>query len=253
MANIQQASISRTSQLAQWFSTRLGKRLLAAQQQALRKLLPRCFGHYALQQSPVDLALEFSAVACCYQLISDDSAFSHLPTSAVMVDMQSLPFESASINVILLHHTLDTHEHPHQLLREIERVLAPGGRLVIVGFNPWSFWGVVGRTLQGLKPWLSADCQRKWHQHLPWDNRFLSAMRLKDWLQLLNFDVDTQQTLTLNPWLMSSPFNKLSRYLGAAYMISGVKRATCLTIIKPRWSIAAKRFSSVTLPLTPAR
>ena len=44
---------------------------------------------------------------------------------------------------------------PHGILREVDRVMMPEGRLVIVGFNPWSLWGL--RSSVGLSrsqyPW----------------------------------------------------------------------------------------------------
>jgi ubiquinone/menaquinone biosynthesis C-methylase UbiE len=35
---------------------------------------------------------------------------------------------------------------PHAILREVDRVMMPVGRLVIVGFNPWSLWGPAQRA-----------------------------------------------------------------------------------------------------------
>ncbi len=251
--------MTRSAQLTLWFSTQVGQRLLAVQRSALSAMLPRCFGHYALQVSPMPSAMSvFPAIAKCYILIEQCQAASNLQmpfntmTDAIMVDMQILPFESASINAILLHHTLDVYEHPHQFLREVDRVLVPGGRLILVGFNPWSLWGLAGRALQMATPWLPLSWRQICSRHLPWNMRYLSAMRLKDWLQLLNFEVDDHQILILNSWFMTWPFNRLFRHLGAVYVLSGVKRSSCLTPIRSRWSVPANRFGGVSIPLTPA-
>jgi len=37
-------------------------------------------------------------------------------------------------------HTLEFTNDPHQVLREVDRVLIPEGHVVILAFNPWSLW-----------------------------------------------------------------------------------------------------------------
>ena len=63
-----------------------------------------------------------------------------------------LPIATQSIDLVLLPHVLEFAEEPHAVLREVDRVMMPEGRLVIVGFNPWSLWGM--RSALGLR--------RKW-------------------------------------------------------------------------------------------
>ena len=251
--------MTRADQLALWFSSRLGQRLLMMQRQALTTVLSRCFGHHALMVSPIPFALSnFPAVIRCYALIGQSQLRTFAPSDLssppiIRVDMQTLPFESASINAMLLHHTLDIYEHPHQLLREVERVLVPGGRLILVGFNPWSLWGLTSFVLRILSPWMSLNWLQRFSQYLPWESGHLSKSRLKDWLQLLNFEVDDQQMLTLTTCVTPSPINQLCKYFGVTYMLSGVKLGTCLTPIKPRWAASASRFGAVGINLTPAR
>lgn len=49
--------------------------------------------------------------------------------------LHELPIEHESVDVALLHHSLDYSEDPHQLLRESARVLMPYGHLLIFGFQ----------------------------------------------------------------------------------------------------------------------
>src|SRR5690606_10094438 len=56
--------------------------------------------------------------------------------SPLVSEYHSLPFSSEALDLVLLHHLLDYSQTPHQLLREVSRVLIPRGHLVIVGFNP---------------------------------------------------------------------------------------------------------------------
>src|SRR5690606_11224800 len=92
--------------------------------------------------------------------------------------VEALPFDTQSLDLLVLPHTLECSSDPHQVLREAERVLIPEGRLVITGFNPWSLWGA-GRMLGRGRPFLPAGVQP------------LSPVRLKDWLKLLSFEVES--------------------------------------------------------------
>lgn len=59
----------------------------------------------------------------------------------VVQQFDELPFASASIDLVVLPHVLEFAEEPHQILREVERVLIPEGQVIICGFNPVSLWG----------------------------------------------------------------------------------------------------------------
>ena len=82
----------------------------------------------------------------------------------------ALPFPPHCFDNVVLHHALDVAEDRRAALREVARVLPLGGRLLIVGFNPWSLWSLA-------KPW------RPFRDMHP-----VSPLRLADWLDLLGFD-----------------------------------------------------------------
>jgi SAM-dependent methyltransferase len=94
-------------------------------------------------------------------------------------ESSELPFASESIDLIVLPHVLEFAADPHQILREVDRVLRPEGRLVISGFNPASLWG----ARQYISRLIGSP-------YLPRDGQFISLIRIKDWLQLLNFSLD---------------------------------------------------------------
>ena len=50
-------------------------------------------------------------------------------------DAEALPFESESFDVAFLFHTLAYATSPQALLNEVARVLAPGGRLILLGVD----------------------------------------------------------------------------------------------------------------------
>lgn len=98
---------------------------------------------------------------------------------AALSDLQHLPLMDNSADLVILRHSLSFAPSPHQLLREADRVLSQRGQLVILGFSPWSLWGLSSRL-----PIRSTQLPSKMHM--------LHAARLVDWLHLLNFRVEEQ-------------------------------------------------------------
>lgn len=62
------------------------------------------------------------------------------PSATVLVFEEELPLPDASIDRILLVHALEFSENPRETLKEMWRVLAPGGRLVIAVPNRRGVW-----------------------------------------------------------------------------------------------------------------
>lgn len=68
-----------------------------------------------------------------------------LSATALVFD-EELPLPDACIDRILLVHSLEFAESPREMLKEIYRVLAPGGRLVIVVPNRRGVWARLEHT-----------------------------------------------------------------------------------------------------------
>lgn len=68
-----------------------------------------------------------------------------LSATALVFD-EELPLPDSSIDRILLVHSLEFAENPREMLKEIWRVLAPGGRLVIVVPNRRGVWARLEHT-----------------------------------------------------------------------------------------------------------
>ncbi|MES9832802.1 MAG: methyltransferase domain-containing protein [Candidatus Thiodiazotropha sp. LLP2] len=155
------------------------------------------------------------------------------------VDLQAeacrLPFAGDSVDGVLLPHTLDFSSDPHQVLREVERVLIPEGKLLITGFNPWSLWGGVRMfRLRSSTP--------------PWCGHFFSSRRVLDWLSLLGFELLDIHFLNYTPPIQRPAIMQRLQFLeqfgenvypnfGGVYIISAVKRVVTLTRIRPKWSV----------------
>ncbi|GAC13393.1 class I SAM-dependent methyltransferase [Aliiglaciecola lipolytica] len=161
--------------------------------------------------------------------------------SQVIADAHELPFSENSVDAFLLAHELDFSRDPHQILREVDRILIPNGHVVIVGFNPFSLAGIF-RYL----PFKSNKILR--------EARFFSSMRINDWLHLLGFETIEQHQLVFSSLLFKrktrifSSVERLCRkYLpifSSIYVIVAKKRVIPLSLVKPKWKPSPK-FSTV--------
>lgn len=62
------------------------------------------------------------------------------PNAATLVDEQALPFPNALFDRVLAVHALEESDSPLASLRELERVLAPSGRLILVVAARHGLW-----------------------------------------------------------------------------------------------------------------
>ena len=121
-----------------------------------------------------------------------------------------------------------------QVLREVERVLVPEGRVILTGFNPWSLWG--GARLLHRR------------QGMPWCGHFLNLPRLKDWLALLGLEPSGGRVVCYAPplqrqrWLerfelLELAGNRWWPVGGGVYCLEAVKRMRGVRLITPGWKV----------------
>lgn len=67
-------------------------------------------------------------------------------SSTALVFDEELPLPDSSIDRVLMVHALEFAENPRETLKELWRVLAPGGRLVIVVPNRRGVWARMEHT-----------------------------------------------------------------------------------------------------------
>ena len=226
--------------LGPWLETPAGSYVRAWQQARLDALTADIFGFNALQIGlPIINALQANRMPNKWQSDtrrpSGSSAEGKAPI-VVVHDFAELPFASQSLDLVVLPHVLEFAAEPHQVLREVERVLIPEGQLIVCGFNPASMWGA--RQLAG----------RLTGAHfLPLDGEFISVPRLKDWLKLLNMEVNRGHFGCYAPpcatekWLnrfsfMENVGERWWPYLGAVYIVQAIKRVKGMRLIGPVWS-----------------
>jgi SAM-dependent methyltransferase len=216
-----------TNTLREWFATPLGQYLLEKERAYLDEVTPDIFGFHAIQlgMPEADLLRE--------NRITHKLRVAREGTPDTFASCTELPFATHSIDLVVLPHVLEFAEEPHGVLREVDRVMMPEGRLVIVGFNPWSLWGL----RSALGP--SRD------EH-PWNGRFLSLLRVKDWLALLGFEVNAGRLIAYAPPFDNERVRRRFAFMepagdrwwavgGAVYMLQAIKRVRGMRLITPAW------------------
>lgn len=227
------AAGSPLSGLEEWYASPLGLQVGIRESACLQGMLTDVFGYYLIQIGITDSFRETLVASRIRHRIPMPSVQSRgLPGLGVVGDPTRLPVATDTVDAVLLPHTLDFVLDPRQVLREVERVLIPEGRVFILGFNALSSWGLV-RLLHPRG------------RRIPWCGRFLTPYRVEDWLSLLGFDVERREHILFQPPLRRalSPglgwLERLGRRLwpafGAVYVIRAVKRVSTLTPIKPLW------------------
>lgn len=225
--------------LNQWFSSDVGQQFTALEKQQLDEVLPDLFGYYLLQvgtQGDVDL-LSSSRVSHRHVMgLAAEAA------GAFQAESWALPIQTDSIDVVILPHTLDFARYPHEVLREIERVLIPEGHVVITGFNPMSLWQLWRWGLG-------------WRKQPPWCGHFFTQFRLRDWLTLLGFDISSKKCFFYRPpvknrnimqrlTLLEKLGQKFWPFAGAGYVLVARKRVVTLTPIRQKWQTRKQVVSS---------
>ena len=224
-----------------WMTSPLGEYMLAHEQPFYADAVADIFGFNAAQIGfcEVDL-LANSRIPTLLHVDEIIEASEHAVD--VHCESDALPFTAESLDLVLLPHVLEFSDHPHQTLREVERVLMVEGYVIISGFNPYSTWG--------LKHFLVNKLMQNKLKHdvlaYPWCGEFFSQARIKDWLALLGLELVSTHYACYN--LPSNRHQWLSRFkildkvgrkcwprLGGIYYIVAKKRVVSMTLLKPNW------------------
>jgi SAM-dependent methyltransferase len=221
-------------ELERWLGTPPGQYLLAWEQAKLDEAVPDLFGFHALQLGLPELE-GLRANRMPHRWLGGDSAAGG--GAALRCDFDALPFPDHSLDLVVLPHTLELARDPHLTLHEVERVLMPEGRLVILGFNPASLWGLrqrLGRLRQRLGG--------RGPLFLPRAGEFIGYRRLRDWLRLLSFEVEGGRFGCYRPALASERWLERFRWmdntgdrwwpvLGGVYFLVAVKRVRGMRLV----------------------
>jgi SAM-dependent methyltransferase len=241
-------------QLPQWLKTPAGEYLLAWEQRHLDQAVVDLFGFHALQLGLPELdALRANRMPHRWLAVESppakgDAAAGPADAAATPPEKRAitlhchfdaLPFDGSSLDLVVLPHSLELARDPHLTLREVERVLVPEGRVIILGFNPASLWGTRQR-LGRMRRRLGLGTERD--LFLPRAGEFIGYRRLRDWLRLLSFEVESGRfgcyipPVTSAKWLarfswMEAAGDRWWPPFGALYYIVAVKRVRGMRLV----------------------
>jgi SAM-dependent methyltransferase len=243
-----------------WFRTPPGEYLLAWERERFDQAVADMFGFHALQLGLPELdALRSNRMPHKWLALpaADEESLGAAaapggnpdatgaggagsPRVALLTDSAALPFPENSLDLVLLPHTLELSSDPHATLREVERVLVPEGRVVISGLNPASLWGLRQRRAHFYRRLGYGEL------FLPEAGEFIGYWRLRDWLRLLSFEVESGQFGCYRPAVSSRV--SLDRFawmdkvgerswsiFGALYFVVAVKRVRGMRLLEPAW------------------
>jgi SAM-dependent methyltransferase len=214
-----------------WSDLPNGLLILDEINQVLSPWSTKFFGYHLLKIGSLSSAINMDQSPIKHQV-----SLSHLAgTEDVVADMDDLPLLKHSVDVCILSHALEFSLDPHHVVREANRVLIPDGYLVITGFNPFSLAG-----LNKINPFR--------YKNTPWNERFFTPMRVKDWLHLMGYEILTDErrlhsTLAgnMSEGGMALQWRDFAQHflsgIGSIYVIVAKKRVLPLTPIKPKWKM----------------
>lgn len=242
--------------LAHWLTTAPGRYLLDWERSHFDEAVGDIFGYHALQLGLPQLpALRSNRMPhrwlACRDAVEaspllDEGPQPEAPRIALITHPAALPFPEHSLDLVVLPHTLELSQDPHGTLREVERVLVPEGRLVISGLNPASLWGFRQQRAHGWRRLGLGEL------YLPEEGEFIGYWRLRDWLRLLSFEVESAHFGCYRPAFRSERWMERFAWMdglgerwwpifGAAYFLVAVKRVRGMRLLEPAWRGRPKR------------
>jgi SAM-dependent methyltransferase len=220
-----------------WFETTLGSYLVECEQSCFDEEVVDVFGYNAFQLGLCRFEfLRANRMPLRCRVGGDGPA-------RIRADFQQLPILSSSADLVLLPHVLEFSDNPHQVLREVSRILMPEGHVIVSGFNPWSMWG--------LRRFVGSD-----RSAFPWGGQFIGLPRLKDWMALLGFEIAAGRMCAHVPpvrrekWLNRLAFLEQAGerwwpFAGGVYILHCIKRVHAMRLITPQWKTAPAKSKSL--------
>lgn len=223
------ASYHLSSPLMGWEQVPSGQHIKELENKLIAQKLKLCFGHHLVKIGGLAAQLNCSDSLINHQINLVNQPMAEPPTGLI-AEYDDLPLQNSSVDLVLLTHILEYSTDPHQVLREVHRVLHANGNLVLSVFNPWS-----SVLLSKLWPFKARSNF--------WQFRLFSIARIKDWLNLLGFEVTDVQYTVYSSFLTKSSgqlgwWGRVKKRFfpttGAVCIVTARKREWPLTPIRPR-------------------
>lgn len=240
--------------MQQWFETPPGRYLLDWERAEFGRAVADIFGYHALQLGLPELdTLAANRMPHKWLALNEPAPEGAPARPSLLAEFSALPFEENSVDLVVLPHSLELNVDPHTTLREVGRVLVPEGKVVICCLNPASLWGLRQRRAHLYRRLGFGEL------FLPDAGDFIGYRRLRDWLRLLSFEVESS---TFGCWRPATASDKwLERYdwmdslgqrwwpiFGAVYFMVAVKRVRGARLIGPAWK-NPKAIATAPVPL----
>ena len=225
------APLDRHVSLRAWWRSGLGRALIAAESELLGEALEDVFGWEFLQIGAWGVKRELlEGARTRRQVIIAPGALAE--GADIIARPSQLPVIGDSVDAVLLPHTLEFAADPYAIVREVDRVLTGEGQLIVLGFHPWSLWGLRARSARAGFP--------------PGMRRLLSERRVREWLVLLGYEVvAARRYLYRSPWRSAPEARTGSARLlrrgllnplpAGAYLLKARKRVYTLTPVRQRF------------------
>ncbi len=229
-----------------WYETPAGQFALQKLEDKISENLIEIFGYFAL---------ESGALLDSHQFLGEsrvDTRFSlgrYAKTASIKADMEALPIDFDSVDLVIASHVLECSRDPHQVLREIDRVLVADGHCIFIGFNPLAFWHS-----------RRSFCVSKETDQNP---HLYGVSRVRDWLSLLDWKVNKISYASFRPTFMKGKiFDRLEKMekwgslywpiFGNLYIIYAQKQVVGGILRKPQWQTSKVLTPDVVIPTTPS-
>ena len=236
-----------------WHHTAPGRQVAVEEAPILEEMIRRLHGDVLVwsgAQPPEAVAIARCMIRHCFYAAlpgaldvapaaTEGREFSHFTSS-----LTELALPANSVDGFVVHYGLEGVADQRAALRELARVLAYGGRLVICAINPLSLWGV-----RGLYGRLRPDMLSNLH--------FISPLRMIDWLAVLGFEIDQKisymaygQPLGSTPGM--SRFSKALKArqlpVGGVYLLTAIKSAVGVRPLRHRRGVTSNKLAVVAYP-----
>ena len=194
--------------LADWHRRMPGSLVLDSESRSLIPLVSDVFGYHLLIVGSRDYLSVIGAVRVqhCTWLMTPavpdpapeaGATWPAARCSFVRGHVGAMPIASDSIDIVILPHVIEFEKDPCSALRESERVLVPEGHVIVAGYNALGPMGV----------------RRLLHRRgVPWNGRFYTASRVRDWLSALGFDAVASEGCFFRPPISNA---RMLRYFQA--------------------------------------
>ena len=211
-----------------WFKSKTAKKLIEQEKIIINKFIEDKFGYFAIQIGGAftDI-LEHSRIT--------KHLFNEGALKNIIFDASSIPLSEESVDLIICPHFIEQ-GYNQAIFDEFFRILIPGGHIIIISFNPYSFAGV--------KNFFSFSMQ------FPWNSKFISMSVIQKKLEESGFSISEAKISNYQPIFHDNNYffnnnlenigNRWLPLFGNVFFIVAQKKVVSLTPINPKWKSTKK-------------